>query len=457
MSLSLFHIRREERGPAVIATLWLAVMNSLMISKFWTALTTHPEELQHALRTYYHVSGFDSYTYLLLTDWDMYYDVVRHPLLPYLLYPAYLINQLLTAITGQNMALPLVAVGLTFCGLCSFILLFRIMREVIGIRRGDAALLSALFFAMAYILMAFVVPDHFALSLTLLLLTFYITGRQMRAGRLPGAWQTAVLFIVTAGTTLTNGAKVFLATLFARKVKFFRWRFLLAGVVIPAALVTGCCWLEYRAYVLPKEQAEQQQWKKHRKEMMAQARKNHQKYKNAPWVIHKGKALGQDNLLKWTDISTPRWASVVENLWGESFQFHQTHMLEDVLVFYRPVLLRYSHWWNYAAEALLALLFLAGIWAGRRSRFLWALVGCTAIDMVMHIGLGFAINEVYIMTAHWAYVIPIAMAFLLVRDGRGCRVCRVLIGLLAVYLALYNTWLFVDWTQQPIMLPPFLF
>ena len=35
------------------------------------------------------------------------------------------------------------------------------------------------------------------------------------------------------------------------------------------------------------------------------------------------------------------------------------------------------------------------------------------LDMMLHIGLGFGLNEVYIMTAHWIYAIPIAIGFLL--------------------------------------------
>ena len=38
-----------------------------------------------------------------------------------------------------------------------------------------------------------------------------------------------------------------------------------------------------------------------------------------------------------------------------------------------------------------------------------------AFDMVLHLVLGFGIIEVYIMAAHWAFVIPVAAAYLLLR------------------------------------------
>ncbi|HEY9551736.1 MAG TPA: DUF6080 domain-containing protein, partial [Prevotella sp.] len=89
--------------------------------------------------------------------------------------------------------------------------------------------------------------------------------------------------------------------------------------------------------------------------------------------------------------------------------------------------------------ALVVLLFLMGIWWGRRSRFLWLVLSYFALDMVLHLGLGFGLGEVYIMACHWIYAIPIAVAFLLkgIR-GRGKILLRALIVLLTVYLYVYN-------------------
>ena len=34
------------------------------------------------------------------------------------------------------------------------------------------------------------------------------------------------------------------------------------------------------------------------------------------------------------------------------------------------------------------------------------------LDMALHMGLGFGINEIYIMSAHYLFVLPIAIAYL---------------------------------------------
>jgi hypothetical protein len=111
----------------------------------------------------------------------------------------------------------------------------------------------------------------------------------------------------------------------------------------------------------------------------------------------------------------------------------------------RPVFVAYDHWWNYAVEGLVVLLFVAGIWYGRRQRFLWLLMSIFLADMVLHLGFGFGINEVYIMATHWIYVIPLAMGYLFKSclDKRpGLRYAlRGLVLFLTSYLYIYNIWL----------------
>lgn len=125
-----------------------------------------------------------------------------------------------------------------------------------------------------------------------------------------------------------------------------------------------------------------------------------------------GKPIANGEFISWTDVTTSRSESIVENLFGESIQLHQDYLLGDVLRT-RPMMVHYRYAFNYIIEGIIALLFVLGIWAGRRSRFFWLAMSYFALDMVLHVGLGFGINEVYIMSAHWIYIIPIAVAFLL--------------------------------------------
>ena len=69
-----------------------------------------------------------------------------------------------------------------------------------------------------------------------------------------------------------------------------------------------------------------------------------------------------------------------------------------------------------------------------------------AMDWALHAGLGFGLNEVYIMTAHWAYVLPLSLAALfVVATGRKLTLLRIGIGSLTLWLYAWNLFSMVDY------------
>ncbi len=442
-------LRREEWILGLVVLLLLVILNGMLIMKYDALFSVVCDDYGKLLSYNYHLSGFDATTYSVLTEWGMKYDVLRHPLLPYLMGLPYGLNQLLISLFGVNGTLYIAAVIILFFAFCTTVILYRILRELVGVSKWDAVLLVMFFFSLAYVLVTYIATDHFGISLFLILWSLYLVGKSYQEGRLLSTWKSALLLLVTAGVTLTNGAKVCAAELIARGKGFFHWRYL---------LVISGCWLfviglgvlEERIYVFPKEQEAQRYFQEHKVEMIQKARRDHERYKHAPWVIHKGKPLGKGSLLKWTDYTTSRWETLKENVFGESLILHEEYVLDDVLTSYRPVLLSYRAVINYVIEGLLVILLLAGIWYGRRERLLWMCLLGILPDALMHLGLGFAINEIYIMSAHWVYVFPIAAACLLAKSRkRVADTLRVVIILLTVYLFIHNLGLIVDWMRQP--------
>ena len=94
------------------------------------------------------------------------------------------------------------------------------------------------------------------------------------------------------------------------------------------------------------------------------------------------------------------------------------------------------------------LLFAIGIWFGRKSRFLWMCLSCFAVDLFIHVLLGFGINEVFIMAPHFMFVLPIATAYLLKEFHT--RWLRIGIALIMLYLFIYNGYLLIDFLLTPI-------
>ena len=167
-----------------------------------------------------------------------------------------------------------------------------------------------------------------------------------------------------------------------------------------------------------------------------------------------GTQVADSRFFEWTDLSSSRTDAVVENLFGESILLHRDHVLEDVNKS-RPVIVRYGSVFNYIAEALVFLLFSGGIIVGWKDRFLRLCMLWFATDMVIHIVLGFGIIEVYIMGAHWLFVIPVAVAFLF-RHMRTRLVmigARLLVAFLTIGLMAYNLSLVIPFMLRGFVAP----
>ena len=463
----IFRIRREERWLALVVLVALLALNALVLCKYYDLFTPITRWYWPLFIRNFHISGFDPISYSVVSDWLAGYNVYRHPLLAFYMYVPYLINQALMQLTDINCAIFIVAAIQVSCAFYSMVFIYRIFREVIEVRRADATVLTLFFFSFAYVMVSAIVPDHFIISMLLLLIALYISGRRMKSGRSFKTWQTVLYFILTAGTSLNNGLKIFLAALFVNRRRFFRLRFLLLGVILPSALIWGTARVTYAKLVWPREMAQKKakEEKKAREAKKAEEARKAEEAKKAKVAadtikkptavqhktpakakrVRQGRPIGNGEFLRWTDITTSRMQSVVENLFGESIQLHQKHLLEDEFR-QRPMIVHYSSWLNYVVEALVVLLFIIGMWCGRHSRFFWLCLSWFGLDMLLHVGMGFGLNEVYIMSAHWIFIIPIAVGFALLHLPKHfVAPVRYGVGLLTIYLWVYNVALIVKY------------
>ena len=477
----IFRIKKEERWLALGIFLALAILNGVVIARYAGTFTLVTDDYYKNFIRHFCVSGFDPLTYWVLSDWNAAYNVYRHPLLAFYMYIPYLINMGLMKLTGYNCALFIAVIIQMFCGFYATLFLQRIFREVLELDKAASSILTLLFFSFGYVMVTCIVPDHFVISMLLLILALYVSGRRIKHNHPLKIWQTVVYFVLTAGTSLNNGLKIFFSALFVNRKRFFRPKYLLLAVILPAALLWGFCRWEYRTFVWPVEMARKEMKakktaeKKARQERMAQLKQIKdsltkdsiqrglkiitpeeiaQKAKNDS--IQKAKQLARNEARKkrgpkqgapimkgefmnWTDATSSRTLSIVENLMGESIQLHQDYVLQDELR-HRPMFVNYRYAFNYIVEALIIILFLAGIWAGRKSRYLWLVMSYFGLDMLLHIGLGFGLNEVYIMSGHWIYALPIAIGFLLkeTRHQRYSLCLKSLLLTIGLFLLIYN-------------------
>lgn len=477
--LNIFRIYREERWLALVSTIVFTLLNSMTVIRYYGSFSQLSDNYHRLFVQTFRVSGFDPLTYEVISNWCTAYNVYRHPLLAFFMWPANQINQGLMMLTGTNFATIVTAMIIVACSVYSCLFLFRIFTRVIEIRPISAYILSTLYFGFAYIMLSSMVPDHFIMSMAALLLTLYIAGMKLKHGSALNAWQTIGLFVLTAGISLNNGLKVFLAALVTRRKRFFRPGFLLLAVALPSLLMWGFARWEYRTYVWPKEMARHEIKMRKDREHTAQIRsqvrdsigskdsaaveklvrkikqqkavETYRANRKKIWNRNTGKPFAKGEFMRWTDKTTARWPVCVENLFGESIQLHEKNLLGDVLR-NRPVIVKYSCVANYIVEAAIVLLFLLGIWFGRRSLFLWTAMSFMLMDVLLHVVLGFGINEIYIMSAHYMFVLPIATAFLLkASDAASVRhrwmpaVLHTLILALALWCWIWNVRLILQY------------
>ena len=367
--------------------------------------------------------------------------------------------------------------------------------------QAQAMLLSALLFSFGHVLLAGMAPDHFILSMMMLLLLLLVSLEKLQQQRPFTIAEALIFFIIIAGITLSNGVKVFICVLLVNWLTLSPKRdkisssdvetqtarvstpllngrgrgvgLVVLSLLFASALLWGIARAEYHYLVLPQEKiahAKKAADKKRKQE--AAARRKAEAEKTFQMLIDQAQATGDTSLfaqathrldsvrtakpkvrrnpygkpiakgefMRWTDITTSRWSSAVENLFGEGIPLHRDYALGDVLR-HRPVIVNYRSPVQYIIEAFFLLLFLAGVWCGHHSRFLWIALACAAFDMLLHLGLGFGLNEVYIMSAHWIFVLPLAMTFLfkiLAPSLRGRGGVGLLLLLLTLYLYIWN-------------------
>lgn len=471
--INIFKIRKEERWLALGVFLYTLMLNVLVIIKYYDRFSKLSKNYRSLFVKTFHISGYDPLTYEVVSKWTTSYNIHRHPLLAFFMYIPNQINQGLIMLTGHNCVQFVVAAILIFCAFYSFIFLYRIFREIIELQRFDASVMTIFTFSFAYVMVASMVPDHFVMSMFMLVMTLYISGLKMKKHLSMSRCQTILLFVLTAGISLSNGVKTYLAGVFTNGKRFFRPLNILLVVIIPSALIWMFANYEYQYFEYPKwhvrQIAKARLAEKHKKKiyqmykdtthindsseiasavdiiLKRQAVDEYRKKQASPNVAHQGEPIAKGEYINWTDISTPRMMTAVENLFGESILLHQNYLLGDTLAG-RPVIVHYKWIFNYIVEGIIVLLFGLGLFLGRKNRFMWMAVSFMAFDMLLHFGLGFGINEVYIMSPHWAFVITIVIACLVKKlNERKLLAFRSMICCLAAYLLIYNTALIVEY------------
>ena len=435
---NIFKVKKEERWLAFAMLAVFVTFNAMVIASHYHVYTMDAHGGFWSIFTKnFRMSGYDCWSWITVSGGRIHFVTSRHPLYLTFLYPLYLLNDWLIQNVGYNFAVYFMAVIIVFSAFYAVLFMYRVFREVLELKRKDARLLTLLLFSFGHVLIPTMVPDHFVVSLMLLSLTLYITGKKMKKGQLLTAWQSLVLTFFTAGMATSNGAKTLLAGLFTNGKKVFTVKFISIGVVLPLLLLLGIQQSQYYLLEVPQQAVvrhiESETLKKNPQKVL-----EHKKQRDEWQRTHLGQPVGDGVITKLMDVSTPRIPTIVENFFGESIQLHQRSLLKDVS-WERPIFVEYNWSVNYIIEAFIVLLFIVGIVFSYKQRFFKMLLAWFACDLTLHLILGFAVTEVYIMTSGWAFIIPISYGYLLRQlSMKWLKVMRVTLIMLTIYLWIYN-------------------
>ena len=435
---NIFKVKKEERWLAFAMLAVFVTFNAMMIASHYHVYTMEAHGGFWSVFTKnFRMSGYDCWSWITVSGGRIHFVTSRHPLYLTFLYPLYLLNDWLIQNVGYNFAVYFIAVIIVFSAFYAVLFMYRVFREVLELRRKDARILTLLLFSFGHVLIPTMVPDHFVISLMLLSLTLYITGKKMKKGQLLTAWQSLVLTFFTAGMATSNGVKTLLAGLFTNGKKVFTCKFISIGVVLPLLLLLGIQQSQYYLLEVPQQAVvrhiESETLKKNPQKVL-----EHKKQRDEWQRTHLGQPVGDGVITKLMDVSTPRVPTIVENFFGESIQLHQRSLLKDVS-WERPIFVEYNWSVNYIIEAFVVLLFIVGILFSYKQRFFKMLLAWFACDLTLHLILGFAVTEVYIMTSGWAFIIPISYGYLLKRlSMKWLKLMRVALIMLTIYLWIYN-------------------
>lgn len=435
---NLLGLRRGESLLLLLSMLMAVALNALLLWKYHHRFFICGKVGFYSLFTRtFQVSGFDPYTLIAMSNEQVCFDLSRHPLLLSLLYPFYWLNSWLMDVMGWNCAAILMAAINVAAFVGASLSLFRLLRYILRLKLVDCYALWAAMLGVAYVMLAVMVPDHFCLSLFLLTYTLYRAALLMRFKKPMSAIEAGLLFFLTAGVTLTNGLKTCLAVWFTAGRRAFSVSRICALLLSTATLFALWYW-QNEEIVLPQQHRGHQIERKLAEKFPEKMRRVRQhemerKQKNGEALTH------DESFLRYSDISTPRLRSLSDNLFGETFLLHRDYLLQDVQR-NRPVFVAYKGWLCPAIELCLVAIMALGFWYGRRERLCLLLASWLLFDALMHVGFGFALNEVYIMAAHWAFALPILAAYCIRRHSL-FRLAYIPFGIMLIH----NLWLVCEY------------
>ena len=346
------------------------VSTALLVGLIWMAFLACGVCLKNWM-AYSHAEGFLGYDYALyvsqLSDprW-IFYTGVRHPGLGLVMSPIVLVGEVCASF-GECCRQWFFVATFASVGLVNAWLVKRIA--------GWVAVVVFLGFGWTWILSS--VPESFPVAMTSLLLVLTLVKSDLNGRRRCLAW--CVLFAACSAITITNGLKVVIAFLFVERCSRRLKGFVLLGLFAVAALGIGYFYIRMGCW--------------------------NAAHPDAPKTV--GAAFAQT--LSWMPEGLGLWGRVkagVVNFFLVPVLPLVALPVESGLVLRNMPTVGVFGWaWGVGVYCLA----IVSLWFMRRSCIVQAMVWMFSVDVAIHLVCGWGVDEGWIFSAHWFYMLPIGI------------------------------------------------
>ena len=113
--MNILKVKREEKQVFILALIYTIALNAMTIYLYYEDFTPLHDNYFNLFIGKFRVSGFDPLTYYVVSHWEARYNVYRHPLLAFIMWIPYIINQALMWLFDINLVQFIVASIIIFC------------------------------------------------------------------------------------------------------------------------------------------------------------------------------------------------------------------------------------------------------------------------------------------------------------------------------------------------------
>jgi hypothetical protein len=349
------------------------------------------------------ILGYDPYMLQWISSPSTNFATIKHPLINFYLLPLSLLLFIAKFIISEKAALVSLYVFYHLSVTYSMIFIYRILNELMMLNQFRSIILTILFSSFAHIIIQSFIIESYPLSLLLLTITLYVLGKGIYLKEKTDPYLYCLLFVLTAGVTITNGLKTIIAYLFTEKklnakikwivaVSFF-FLILVAIIYIPTKLITS---------------------KNSKTELVSNnnSRPGYSTENPKQSLTQELEASGSKiPFLKFIRFDIDLFSSFRGNILGESALFHTSNFKSEIRNG-RNIYLEYSSPYKNWIILLFYLFFVFSVIISLNQKFSHILLAFLSVDIFIHVVCRFGIEEPYIFAAHWMFLIPLFFAFL---------------------------------------------